>query len=114
MTGIISFFPIVRVNKLAKSSTLSLINECKTNRFSHLKKYYLVCELPYEPGLNHRTLHVKQSDVASGVRPETKPLQSTALMYWIDFLTISVLGIGIFKHNCFLKQYLVSCFTNKS
>ena len=35
--------------------------------FTLLKKFIISC-------VNYRTLHVKQPDVASGVRPETKPL----------------------------------------
>ena len=42
--------------------------------FTLKKKYYLECELPCELGVNYQTLHVKQPDVVSGVRPETKPL----------------------------------------
>ena len=47
-------------------SSLSLVNKWKKT-ISHLKKINIPC-------VNYRTLHVKQPDVGSGVRPETKPL----------------------------------------
>ena len=53
--------------------------------FTLERNYYLVCELPCELGVNYRTLHVKQSEVASGVRPETKPLLQKPLIG--DFLS---------------------------
>ena len=42
--------------------------------FFTLKKIIILC-------VNYRTLHVKQPDVTSGVRPETKPLRVDRISY---------------------------------
>ena len=70
MTGIISFFfdcmhYITKKVKKKGQVFLWLINGKKT--IFSLKKIIISC-------VSYWTLHVKQPDVASGVRPETKPL----------------------------------------
>ena len=51
-----------------------------------LKKIIISC-------VNYRTLHVKQPDVASGVRPEMKPLHEYSLFIW-KFTRVKVLIPG--------------------
>ena len=66
MTGIISFFYDCMhyiTKKKKKGSSLSLVNKWKKTIFT-LKKIIISC-------VSYRKLHVKQPDVASGVRPET-------------------------------------------
>ena len=51
-----------------------------------LKKIIISC-------VNYRTLHVKQPDVASGVRPEMKSLREYSLFIW-KFTRVKVLIPG--------------------